>query len=155
MKRVVKRINKGLEKIVQFHFNNVIKGARKVLQSGKDFNVKFYQSMEKLIIDGLEDIDDRLNKKRIDDITDDEFDQENDSETNLLTDYCFGEIYGPNYGIRTFIEFEEECEEGSTCKADIDPDSDNEINAANDTVVERVPRSLKAKLSEYGELVLS
>ena len=41
MKRVVKRINKGLEKIVQFHSNNVIKGARKVLQSGKDFNVKF------------------------------------------------------------------------------------------------------------------
>ena len=49
--------------------------------------------------------------------TDDEFD------TNVLTDFCFGDIYGPNYGIRTFLEFEEECEEGSTCVKDIDIDS--------------------------------
>ena len=70
MKRVVKRINRGLEKIVQFYSYNVINGARKMLQSGKDFNVKFYQSMEKLITDEIGDIDNRLNEKKIDDFMD-------------------------------------------------------------------------------------
>ena len=151
MKRVVKRINKGLEKIVQFHSSNVIKGARKGLQAGKDLNVKFHQSMEKLIIDGLDDIDNRLNEKKIEDFTDDEFDQENDSETNVLTDYCFGEIYGPNYGIRTFIEFEEECEEGSTCIADIEPESNNEIDTDKDEIEDRIPRNFDIHFGENGE----
>ena len=152
MKRVVKRINRGLEKIVQFYSYNVINGARKILQSGKDFNVKFYQSMEKLITDGIEDIDNRLNKKKIDDFMDDDaLVEEDDSETNVLTDYCFGDIYGPNYGIRTFIEFEEECEEGSTCIADIEPESNNEIDTDKDEIEDRIPRNFDIHFGENGE----
>ena len=152
MKRVVKRINRGLEKIVQFYSYNVINGARKILQSGKDFNVKFYQSIEKLITDGIEDIDNRLNKKKIDDfMDDDELVEEDDFETNVLTDYCFGDIYGPNYGIRTFIEFEEECEEDSTCVADIEPESDNEIGAEKDETEGHIPRNFDIHFGENGE----
>ena len=152
MKRVVKRINRGLEKIVQFYSYNVINGARKILQSGKDFNVKFYQSMEKLITDGIEDIDNRLNKKKIDDFMDDDaLVEEDDSETNVLTDYCFGDIYGPNYGIRTFIEFEEECEEGSTCIADIEPESNNEIDTDKDEIEDHIPRNFDIHFEENGE----
>ena len=35
-----------------------------------------------------------------------------DEEENALLQYCFGDIYGENYGFRTVIEFDEECEEG-------------------------------------------
>ena len=152
MKRVIKRINRGLEKIVQFYSYNVINGARKILQSGKDFNVKFYQSMEKLITDGIEDIDNRLNEKKIDNfIDDDALVEEDDSETNVLTDYCFGDIYGPNYGIRTFIEFEEECEEDSTCIAYIEPESNNEIDTDEDEIEDRIPRNFDIHFGENGE----
>ena len=29
--------------------------------------------------------------------------------------YCFGDIYGENYGFRTIVEFDESCEEGVNC----------------------------------------
>ena len=141
MSRAIKRIQKGFEKIISFHSYNVIKGARKILKEGKDFGTNFYQSMEKLIVDGLEDIDNRLNRKTTDEIDDDQVEDDDEFDTNVLTDFCFGEIYGPNYGIRTFLEFEEECDEGSTCSEDIDSDSAIDQNLDIDTTSADVKRN--------------
>ena len=148
MCRTVKRIHRGFEKIVHHHTYNVVKGAQNILKSGKDFNAKFYNSMDKLIFDGLEDIDNRLNKKETNDFSDDQLETDDEIETNVLTDYCFGEVHGANYGIRTFLEFEEECDEGSTCAADIDPDSDDESNSDNATNEDRNSKIFDVDFSE-------
>ena len=47
-----------------------------------------------------------------------EEDELDDEEENVLLQFCFGELYGPNYGVRTIIEFDEigDCdEEGVDC----------------------------------------
>ena len=44
----------------------------------------------------------------------DQEDLEQDEENALLR-YCFADIYGPNFGFRTLVEFNEVCEEGQSC----------------------------------------
>ena len=41
----------------------------------------------------------------------------NEEEENALLRYCFADIYGPNFGFRTLVEFSEVCEddEGRSC----------------------------------------
>ena len=34
---------------------------------------------------------------------------------NPLLVYCYPMLYGPNYGVRSYIEFDNECIEGETC----------------------------------------
>ena len=72
----------------------------------------------------IDDIDNRLNRSGYDSYFDEEKEGEEDSEDNVLINYCFGPIMGPNYGVRTLIEYEEECEEGTTCADDITPSDD-------------------------------
>ena len=140
MKRIVKRIQKGFERIMYFHSHNVIKGVRNIIKSGKEFNSNFYEAMKALIYDGIEDIDNRLNKIETDGSFDAQEEDDDDFDTNILTDFCFGDIYGPNYGIRTFLEFEEECEEGSTCVKDIDIDSPTEEDFQNNIIPDDIER---------------
>ena len=154
MSRTIKRIQNGVEKVIHFHTSNVIKGVRNILKSGKDFNANFYHSMEKLVIDGLEDIDSRLNRQETDDISDDQSEDDDEIETNILTEYCFGEIYGPNYGIRTLLEFEEECNEGSTCSADIDGDFATEQNEDIRPTTVNVKRNFDFHMTNKGKLFL-
>ena len=48
-----------------------------------------------------------------------------DEEPNVLLEFCFPDIYGPNFGFSTLIEFEEECIVGEGCSdtgESIDPD---------------------------------
>ena len=47
---------------------------------------------------------------------DDEEDLDEEEENALLR-YCFADIYGPNFGFRTLVEFSEVCEdeEGRSC----------------------------------------
>ena len=52
-----------------------------------------------------DDFDDVLNNEE-------DLDQE---EENALLWYCFADIYGPNFGFRTLVEFNEVCEEGQSC----------------------------------------
>ena len=49
-------------------------------------------------------------------------------EENALLRYCFADIYGPNFGFRTLVEFNEVCEEGQSCD-DLQPIS----GRSNDT----------------------
>ena len=126
MSKTLKRIERGFKSIIDFHVRNVIDGIQKLIRSGKDVK----QSVSKLLSDGWEDIDRRLNKPPTD--SEDEFEDEIEFENNVLINYCFDEIYGPNYGIRTLLEYEEECEEGE-CSANIGVDRDTK--SKNDTDV--------------------
>ena len=101
MSRAIKRIQQGSKRIVNFYGRNLVNGIRKLIISGKDITA----SVEKLIADSLEDIDNRLNKLPQEDSEEDFEEEDDDSGNNILVDYCFGEIYGPNYGIRTLLEF--------------------------------------------------
>ena len=49
-------------------------------------------------------------------VLDDEEDLDEEEENALLR-YCFSDIYGPNFGFRTLVEFSEVCEdeEGRSC----------------------------------------
>ena len=129
MSRAIKRIQQGSKKIVNFYGRNLVKGIRKLIISGKDIT----SAVEKLIADSLEDIDNRLNKLPQEDSEEDFEEEDDDSGNNILVDYCFGEIYGPNYGIRTLLEFEEECEEGVDCAEDIDVNDEEISNPGNIT----------------------
>ena len=41
----------------------------------------------------------------------DEEEDLDEGEENALLRYCFEDIYGPNFGFRTLVEFDEVCEE--------------------------------------------
>ena len=97
----------------------MIKGVIKILETGK--NVK--QFTEKMASDAIEDIDRRLNRPRNDPLVNDE-EEDDETEVNALVEYCWGEIYGKNYGIRTLLEYEQECENAATCN------EDNDINVS-------------------------
>ena len=56
----------------------------------------------------------------------DQEDLEQDEENALLR-YCFADIYGPNFGFRTLVEFNEVCEEGQSCD-DLQPISGSNID---------------------------
>ena len=43
-----------------------------------------------------------------------------EEEENVLLQYCFGDIYGENYGFRTVVDFDEICEEGVDCDLNLD-----------------------------------
>ena len=119
--RTITRIRKGIKNIINFHQYNVINGLQLIFKKGKDV----HQSINSFASDSLKDIDNRLNRQHDD--TSDEFKEEmKDTSTNILVDYCFGEIFGKNYGIRTFLEYEEECEEGLTCAQDINSNTDED-----------------------------
>ena len=45
---------------------------------------------------------------------DDSFD---DFDDNPLLQYCFSEHYGDNFGVRTLMEYDEECTIGESCLA--------------------------------------
>ena len=49
-------------------------------------------------------------------VLDDDEDPDEEEENALLR-YCFADIYGPNFGFRTLVEFSEVCEddEGRSC----------------------------------------
>ena len=55
-------------------------------------------------------------------------------EYNVFLEYCFPDIYGPNFGFSTLIEFEDECIIGQSCtdtgeSMDIEEDlNDSEID---------------------------
>ena len=40
-----------------------------------------------------------------------------DSDDNPLLQYCFSEHYGDNFGVRTLMEYDEECTIGESCLA--------------------------------------
>ena len=74
------------------------------------------------------------------------FDDEEDldeEEENALLRYCFADIYGPNFGFRTLVEFSEVCEddEGRSCdnlqsieESDNDTDTSPEDNCRCEVV---------------------
>ena len=51
-------------------------------------------------------------------------------EENALLRYCFADIYGPNFGFRTLVEFNEVCEEGQGCD-DLQPIRGSSIDTEN------------------------
>ena len=70
----------------------------------------------------------------IDDLRDDE-------DENILNKYCFEDLYGPKFGLRSLLDYEKVCEEGSECQLNIDRFSDNE----NDTdILNRLERDGKS-----------
>ena len=57
--------------------------------------------------------------------TNEAFDDEVD---NPLLSYCFEELYGNNYGVRSFIEFEDTCNEDvEDCLADEEPIANEDL----------------------------
>ena len=120
-------MRKGFTNIINFHSYNVIKGLLIILKRGKDI----HQSINTFTSDSLKDIDNRLNRPH-DDISDELKEDSEDSNTNILVDYCFGEVFGNNYGIRSFLEYEEECEEGLTCALDVNPNKHEDDSANSD-----------------------
>ena len=120
MSKTITRIQRGFQKVVNFHTGNLIKGIQKIFKTGNNI----HRSIDKLAADGLKDIDNRLNRQQ-QEFAEDEEEEDEDVDTNILVDFCFGEIYGKNYGIRTFLEYEEECQEGVTCAPDINVDTDD------------------------------
>ena len=119
MKKTLSRIQRGLNKILLGYQYNLIKGIRKVVLETKNV----YKTVEEVISDALHEIDNRLNRSGYNSFLDQEEDEE-PSEDNLLVEYCFGGIMGPNYGVRTLLEYEEECDENDTCENDIDSSED-------------------------------
>ena len=66
-----------------------------------------------------------------------------EEEENALLRYCFADIYGPNFGFRTLVEFSEVCEddEGRSCdnlqsieESDNDTDTSPEDNCRCEVV---------------------
>ena len=41
-------------------------------------------------------------------------------EDDPLLRYCYPLLYGPNYGFRTLVEFDDECPEGDACNEEND-----------------------------------
>ena len=54
------------------------------------------------------------------------YDSRDDEDENLLNNYCFEDLYGPKFGLRSLLDYEKVCEEGSECQLKIDQFSDNE-----------------------------
>ena len=121
MKRFSKRIQKGFQKLANFYVHNVIKAVTKIVNTG----VNIEESAKSIVSDILKDINQRLNRQDSDLVLEQE-DEVDESEENALAQFCYGQIFGKNYGIRTFLEYEEECEDGITCKDDIDANLTND-----------------------------
>ena len=124
IRRTFKRIQRGFENAIDAYSYNLIRGMRNVIKT--TYNI--HDVMGTVISDALDDINVRLNQPKSDSFFDHEKEQDS-SEDNILVNYCFGEILGPNYGIRTLLEYEEECVEGETCDEDIDSETENDFEA--------------------------
>ena len=109
-------MQRGFENILDAYLYNMVKGVRNIVMATN--NIK--KTVEQIASDAIDDIDERLNKSGHDAFLDDE-EEEEEPEDNILVNYCFGPIMGSNYGARTLLEYEEECNEGTTCADDIDP----------------------------------
>ena len=115
MKRTFKRMRHGFERIIDIYTYNLVRGFRNVLHTTNNIQ----HAIKTVVSDALEDIDRRLNRSQRDPFLDQE-EEQGPSEDNLLVSYCFGAILGPNYGMRTLLEYEEECQIGTTCVEDIE-----------------------------------
>ena len=124
MKRTYKRIRRGFEKVIDAYLFNLMKGLRVIMKTGNNI----HDAIETVISDALHDIDNRINRSQSDTFLDQD-EEQGPSDDNILIDYCFGEINGPNFGIRTLIEYEEECEEGATCGEDINVEAEDDFEA--------------------------
>ena len=85
-----------------------------------------------IVQDVIEDIDRRVNHGGRDDkptFFQDEDDEIDEEEENVLNQYCFEDLYGPNFGFRSLLEYEKECEEdsdtGRRCQQGLDEFSDD------------------------------
>ena len=124
MKRTFKRIRRGFENVFDTYRYNLIRGFGNIIKTADNI----HDAMGTVISDALDDINTRLNEPKSDTVLEQEEEQVS-SEDNILVNYCFGEILGPNYGIRTLLEYEEECEEGVTCEEDIDGETEDDSGA--------------------------
>ena len=115
IKRTVKRISRGFENIIDIYRYNLVKGFLNALHTANNIQ----DEIKTLVTDALNDIDNRLNRSQRDPFLDQE-EEQGPSEDNFLVKYCFGAIFGPNYGLRTLLEYEEECQEGFSCETDIE-----------------------------------
>ena len=89
-------------------------------------------AIDGIVQDVIEDIDRRVNHGGIYDeptFFQDEDDEIDEEEENVLNQYCFEDLYGPNFGFRSLLEYETECEEdsdiGRRCQEGLDEFSDN------------------------------
>ena len=121
VKKIISRIQRGLENVLDAYYYNMIKGIRKVVMAKNTVQ----KTIGKVISEALEDIDRRLNRSGFDAYIDDEEEEEEPSENDLLVNYCFGPIMGPHFGVRTLLEYEEQCEEGISCESDIESSDDD------------------------------
>ena len=123
---VLGRISRGFFKIVNGYINGVSTGMQNIIQVGKISS----SAIDGIVQDVIEDIDRRVNHGGRDDqdtFFQDEDDKVDQEEENVLEQYCFADLYGPNFGFRSLLEYEKECEEGSECQKDLDafPDEDD------------------------------
>lgn len=49
-----------------------------------------------------------------------------EEEENALVQYCFSDLYGPNFGFRTRVDFEEQCEVGVDCESNLEEDENDD-----------------------------
>ena len=124
MEKTISRIHKGFQNAMFAYQYNLVKGIRNVVMSTN----KIKYSIEKVVLDAIEDINRRINTSAFDRLIDEEAEEEETSDSNIIIDYCFGPIMGENYGVRTLLEYEEECQENITCAEDISGDSSETEN---------------------------
>lgn len=95
-------------------------------------------AIDGIVKDVIEDVDRRVNHGDSDD--EDTFfedEDEDEDDENVLNQYCFEDLYAANFGFRSLLEYEKECEEGSECQQGLDAfadEEDNEENFAQDKI---------------------
>ena len=83
-------------------------------------------AIDGIVKDVIEDIDRRVNHGGKDDedtFFEDE-DEAEEEEENVLNQYCFEDLYAANFGFRSLLEYEKECEEDSECQQGLDAFAD-------------------------------
>ena len=120
--KILGRISRGFYKIVSGYVNGVSTGMENIIRAGKIST----SAIDGIVQDVVEDIDRRVNHGGKDE--DDTFFQDDDEidndEENVLNQYCFEDLYGANFGFRSLLEYEKECEEDSECQVGLDAFSD-------------------------------
>ena len=121
------RVIRGANRIISGYALGVMKGINNMLIAGK----LAHNAIDSIIKDILEDIDNRINKGRSDEDSsffqnEDIDDLREEEDENLLNKYCFEDLYGPKFGLRSLLDYEKVCEEGSECQLNIDQFTDNE-----------------------------
>ena len=92
-------------------------------------------AIDGIVQDVIQDIDRRVNHGGRNDkptFFQDEDDEIDEDKENVLNQYCFEDLYGPNFGFRSLLEYEKECEEdsdiGRRCQEGLDEFSDDDNN---------------------------